>query len=99
MESSGKCDICGGEIEDYDFVVWAHGQLNHRRCALSHDGPTSRVGTPARDGAGTGLRRLGPRLLLRCRNGHEALMRTYVFEAGHGPTIRCSECGAAMRPV
>jgi hypothetical protein len=26
-------------------------------------------------------------------------MRSYVFEAGRGPTIRCSECGAAMHPT
>jgi hypothetical protein len=48
-------------------------------------------------GAGTGLRRLGPRLTLRCRNGHEAHAQLRL--RGGPRADYCSECGAAMRPT
>ena len=59
MKSSvEKCGICDGPINDDELVVWWHGELFHRLCALGYDGPAGRIdGTVGRIGRGSTRRK------------------------------------------
>ena len=44
-----NCGVCGRRFEEVDIVVWSHGELFHRRCALGADGSASQPDDSKRD--------------------------------------------------
>ena len=46
------CGICGHRFEEDDIVLWSHGELFHRTCAVGADGPTARMDEPKRGSGG-----------------------------------------------